>query len=83
MSVRGTVTDLLDGTSAPYKGLFTFNITSVSTIPELLSAFGPGGVGFVESSWSAEFNSIPEPASVFMFLGGLGLVSLGLWRKKA
>jgi len=83
LSVRGTVTDLLDGTSAPYKGLFTFNVTTYSTIADLLAALGPGGPGFVESSWSAELNSVPEPASVFTFFGGLGLVGLGLWRKRS
>jgi hypothetical protein len=71
LSVRGTVTDLSDDTSIPYTGLFTANLTAanVNTVAEVLAAFGPGGPGFVESSWSAQLTSIPEPGTMFTMIG--------------
>lgn len=67
---------------ASYEGLFTLNFTSADqdTVPELLAAFAPGGPGFVDSSWSAQFTAtplatpppvIPEPATWFMMAGAL------------
>jgi len=77
-SVRGTVFDLTDGTSAPYVGLFTANLTraATDTVPEVLAALGPGGPGFIESSWSAEFTTVPEPASLTLIGAGIGLLAL-------
>ena len=71
LSVRGTVTDLSDDSSLPYTGLFTANLVAqnVNTVPELLAAFGPGGPGFVDSSWSAQFQAIPEPGTLFTMVG--------------
>jgi hypothetical protein len=71
LSVRGTVTDLSDDTSIPYTGLFTANLTAanVNTVAEVLAAFGPSGPGFVESSWSAQLTSIPEPGTMFTMIG--------------
>lgn len=80
MSVRGTVTDVLDGTSTPYTGLFTFNVTAYQTIPQVLSVIASGGT--VQSSWSAEFNTVPEPSPLATLLSGLSLVLCGFWRKK-
>ena len=73
LSLRGTVTDLMDTSSLPYDGLFTLNFTALNqdTVPELLAAFGPGGPGFVDSSWSAQLTSIPEPGTWFTMIGAL------------
>jgi hypothetical protein len=83
MNVRGTVTDLADPSAPPalYNGLFTANLTrpEVDTIAEVLAALGPGGAGFVESSWSAEFTAtsiIPEPSTWGFGLAGLGMVGM-------
>jgi hypothetical protein len=73
LSVSGTVTDLTDASALPYTGLFTLNFTALNqdTIPELLTAFGPGGPGFVDSSWSAQLTSIPEPGTWFAMIGAM------------
>ena len=84
-SVRGTVSDNRDFTSAGYVGLFTANLTStdVNTVSEVLAALGPGGPGFVQSSWSASFTStaIPEPATLALIGGGL-VVLVGVGRRR-
>jgi hypothetical protein len=83
LSLRGTVTDLLDGRTAPYKGLFTFNLTrrEVDTIDEVLTALSNPG-GYVASSWSAELTTlgIPEPAT-FLLCGAV-LLAAGRFRRK-
>ena len=78
LSLSGIVTDLTG--QASYEGLFTLNFTAANqdTVPELLAAFGPGGPGFVDSSWSAQFTAtpvggpppvIPEPGTLFTMIG--------------
>lgn len=81
-SVMGTVTDVRDAAAAPYSGLFSAQLTveNANTVPEVLAAFGPGGAGFVESSWSAQASVVPEPVS-FLLIGG-GLVGLVLVRRR-
>jgi hypothetical protein len=79
-SGRGTVTNLLDQTQAPYSGLFTANLTvlNFNTIAEVLAQVAGGGA--VTSSWSASFTSsgsgstVPEPATFGLI--GTGLIGL-------
>ena len=91
LSVSGIVTDATG--NANYEGLFTLNFTPANqdTVPELLAAFGPGGPGFVDSSWSAQFTStaiggpppvIPEPATWFTMVGALLFLGGGYAAKK-
>jgi hypothetical protein len=79
MSVRGTVIDLFDGVEADYRGLFTANLTqdNLNTVGEVLAALGPGGPGFVESSWSAQFTASPIPEPGTTALMGIGLLGMG------
>ena len=84
LSLIGNVFDATG--AASYEGLFTLNFTAANqdTIPELLSAFGPGGPGFVTSSWSAQFTAtplatppppvIPEPGTLLTMAGALLLL---------
>ena len=69
-SARGTVTDLLDYTTARYRATFTATLAG-TTIPDVLGALAANGR--VESSWSAEFNSspAPEPCTVLLMAAGL------------
>jgi len=82
LSFSGNVTDATG--AASYEGLFTLNFTPANqdTVPELLSAFGPNGPGYVDSSWSAQFTAtpitapppppvIPEPATWLTMAGAL------------
>jgi hypothetical protein len=83
-NVLGTVTDLRDLSSVPYEGLFTLQFTQANadTVAEVLSAFGPGGPGFVQASWSAQFTSIPEPGPVLYLLSGAFLLIPRYLRKR-
>jgi len=81
-SVLGTVKNLSDLSQAPYKGLFTANLTvlDVDTVAEVLAKISGGGS--VQSSWSAEFTSfaVPEPTSFVLI--GLGMLGLGILAKR-
>lgn len=86
-SVRGTVTDLSDNSTAGYTGLFSANFTqdSQNTVAEVLAAFGPGGPGFIDSAWSAQFTAdlpVPETESGMLTLIGLIGVGIGFLRRK-
>jgi len=84
-TVRGTLTDLSDSSTAPYAGLFTMNFTQpgADTVAEVLSSFGPLGPGFVESSWSAQFNAaVPEPGTLLV-VGGALLMLPGFLRRRS
>ena len=73
-SVNGVVFDLTDGSSAPYAGLFTMNLTrsEQNTVPEVLAALAtPDGGGTFSSSWSAEFTVVPEPGTTATLALGL------------
>ena len=93
LSLVGIVVDATG--VANYEGLFTLNFTQTTadTVPELLSAFGPGGPGFVDSSWSAQITSasviapppppvIPEPATWFTMVSGLALLCGGVMARR-
>jgi hypothetical protein len=67
--IRGDVTDLSDNSTAPYLGLFSFNLTNQTTIAQVLQVIQAGGI--VESSWSAQLNSIPEPGTWFAMIGAM------------
>jgi len=65
-------------------GIFT---AQTNLTPEqLLAAVGPGGPGFVDASYSAEFtfanNTVPEPASVTTAVAGLALIGFATWRRR-
>lgn len=83
-SVLGTLTDNRPGATAPlslpYRGLFTAQFTKPTndTVPEILASLV--SPGYVESSWSAEFTSVPEPVS-FVLIGG-GLIGLALGARR-
>jgi hypothetical protein len=83
VSVLGTVTDTRDDSTAPYAGLFTMNLSG-TTVPAVLSTFGPEGVGFGDSSsWSGQFSvtaepgtfsAIPEPKTLLAIIGAILLL---------
>lgn len=82
MNVEGFV---IDGALYPYEGVFTTQISG-TTIPALLAAFGPDGIGYIESTYSAEltaYTPIPEPGTVALFGVGLGLIAVSRLRRKA
>jgi MYXO-CTERM domain-containing protein len=86
-----SVTLVVDGnavngadTANNVRGIFT---AQTNQTPEaLLAAVGPGGPGFVDASYSAEFTfadtTVPEPTTVSAALLGLGLIGFGAWRRR-
>lgn len=80
MVVTGTGTDLSDGSTAPYRALFTFNLVGVSTVPAALAIVAAGGA--VESSWSAQIFAIPEPGT-FSLVAGFMLLAAGVYKRRA
>ncbi|HZS56447.1 MAG TPA: PEP-CTERM sorting domain-containing protein [Bryobacteraceae bacterium] len=70
--------------SSSLSGLLSANFDS-DTISGLLSAFAPGGSGFVNTSYSGNFtvtpsSGVPEPSMLAGF--GLGMLALGFYRRK-
>lgn len=73
--------DVINGGDSGY-GIGTFTAQFSGTPPETLLATVGGG-GTVTTSYSADFQMAPEPASVVSCLLGLGLVGFGIRRHRA
>jgi len=80
--VAGTVTDLLDGSTAPYKGLFTLNFARerLDTVPELLAGISPSSRNAVTSSWSAQLTVVPESETATLL--GVAMVGVAVGRRR-
>jgi len=83
--IGGYVLDSNDGAqSAITSGLFTGNFSNplFDTIPEVLAAAGPNGLGAFSPSWSATITTVvPEPATYALI--GAALLGIGFIRRKS
>lgn len=85
--VAGKVTDG-SGDVSSFTGTFTTQFTTQNYQQLLAEIFGPDGSGFVQASYSAQFNvtpdsdvpDVPEPATMFLF--GAGMLGIGLIKRR-
>jgi len=81
-AIVGTEVDSSTGLTMPITGLFTAQFP-VQSFQSLLNTINSGGS--ISVTYSASFgttSSVPEPATALTFLGGAGLLIIGLVRRK-
>jgi hypothetical protein len=78
-NIAGIFTDPDEGGPAPATGSYTTQLDGQSVASVLQTL---GTVGFVDSSYSANFTVIPEPSTTMMMLAGFGLLAAGVVRRK-